>query len=150
MIDADGALGHHFFKIPKTERIGHIPSHAQQHHIQRIMKPLQNLGNTRTKGLSRCRGLLHRGPKQSVGNPNFNAASLLRQNHRKAIFNRGMTPNIPENPRRRKTPKRGRKQRFDPAIFEERFRTIERVFAWEDKSVVCYCASNASVTCTTR
>ena len=23
--------------------------------------------------------------------------------------------------------------RFDPAIFEERFRTIERVFTWEDK-----------------
>jgi transposase len=53
--------------------------------------------------------------------------------NRKAIFNRGMVPNIPENPRGRKTPKRGRKQRFDPAIFEERFRTIERVFAWEDK-----------------
>jgi transposase len=47
--------------------------------------------------------------------------------NRKAIFNRGMVPNIPENPRGRKTPKRGRKQRFDPAIFEERFRTIERV-----------------------
>jgi SET domain-containing protein len=41
--------------------------------------------------------------------------------------------NIPENPRGRKTPKRGRKQRFEPAIFEERFRTIERIFAWEDK-----------------
>ena len=53
--------------------------------------------------------------------------------NRKAIFNRGMTPNIPENPRGRKTPKRGRKRCFDPAIFEERFRTIERVFAWEDK-----------------
>jgi hypothetical protein len=53
--------------------------------------------------------------------------------NRKAIFNRGMTLNIPENPRGRKTPKRGCKQRFDPAIFEERFRTIERVFAWEDK-----------------
>jgi transposase len=53
--------------------------------------------------------------------------------NRKAIFNRGMVPNIPENPRGRKTPKRGRKQRFDPAIFEKRFRTIERVFAWEDK-----------------
>jgi hypothetical protein len=53
--------------------------------------------------------------------------------NRKAIFNRGMTPNIPENPRGRKTPKRGRKSLFDPAIFEERFRTIERVFAWEDK-----------------
>ncbi|WP_243658635.1 transposase [Paraburkholderia sp. BL9I2N2] len=46
--------------------------------------------------------------------------------NRKAIFNRGMVPNIPENPR-------GRKQSFGPAIFEERFRTIERVFAWEDK-----------------
>ncbi len=43
--------------------------------------------------------------------------------NRKAIFNRGMTPNIPENPRGRKTPKRGRKPLFDPAIFEERFRT---------------------------
>jgi hypothetical protein len=55
------------------------------------------------------------------------------RDNRRAIFNRGMTPNIPENPRGRKTPKRGRKQHFDPAIFEERFRTIERVFAWEDK-----------------
>ena len=53
--------------------------------------------------------------------------------NRKAIFNLGMIPNIPENPRGRKTPKRGRRQYFDPAIFEERFRTIERVFAWEDK-----------------
>jgi transposase len=53
--------------------------------------------------------------------------------NRKAIFNRGMVPNIPENPRARKTSKRGRKRRFNPAIFEERFRTIEREFAWEDK-----------------
>ena len=53
--------------------------------------------------------------------------------NRKAIFNRGMVPNIPENPRGRKTPKRGRKPIFDAAIFQERFRTIERVFAWEDK-----------------
>ena len=53
--------------------------------------------------------------------------------NRKAIFNRAMIPNIPENPRGRKAPKRGRKLRFDPVIFEERFRTIERVFAWEDK-----------------
>jgi transposase len=54
--------------------------------------------------------------------------------NRKAIFNRDMIPNIPENPRGRQAPKRGRKLRFDPTIFEERFRTIERVFAWEDKS----------------
>ena len=53
--------------------------------------------------------------------------------NRKAIFNRGMVPNIPENRRGRKTPKRGRKPIFTPAIFQERFYTIERVFAWEDK-----------------
>jgi len=33
----------------------------------------------------------------------------------------------------RKRSKRGHKPLFDPAIFEERFRTIERLFAWEDK-----------------
>ena len=55
-----------------------------------------------------------------------------RQN-RKAIFNRDMVPNINPNSRARKRPKRGRKPLFDPAIFEERFRTIERLFAWEDK-----------------
>jgi hypothetical protein len=33
----------------------------------------------------------------------------------------------------RTTPKRGRKPFFDPEIFQERFYTIERVFAWEDK-----------------
>ncbi len=53
--------------------------------------------------------------------------------NRKAIFNRGMTPNIPENRRGRKTPKRGRKPLFKAAIYQERFFTIERVFAWEDK-----------------
>jgi hypothetical protein len=44
-----------------------------------------------------------------------------------------MVPNINENTRGRKTAKRGRKRLFDAAIFKERFRTIERVFAWEDK-----------------
>ncbi len=55
------------------------------------------------------------------------------QKNRKAIFNRGMIPNIQENLRGRKTPKPGPKRLFVPAIFKERFRTIERVFAWEDK-----------------
>jgi hypothetical protein len=53
--------------------------------------------------------------------------------NRKAIFNRGMVPNINPNPRGGKQPKRGRKPFFEPAIFKERFWTIERVFAWEDK-----------------
>jgi hypothetical protein len=41
---------------------------------------------------------------------------------RRAIFNRNMRPNIPENSRGRKTPKGGRKLHFDAAIFEERSR----------------------------
>jgi hypothetical protein len=53
--------------------------------------------------------------------------------NRKAIFNRGMVPNINANPRGRKSTKRGRKPFFDEAIFQERFNTIERVFGWEDK-----------------
>jgi len=53
--------------------------------------------------------------------------------NRKGIFNLGMTPNIPENKRNRKKPKRGRKQIYNPEIFQERFKTIERDFAWEDK-----------------
>jgi transposase len=72
------------------------------------------------------------------------------RDNRRAIFNRGMTPNIPEYLHGRKTPKRGRKQHFDPAIFEERFRTIERVLPGKISSAGCCCASNASVTCTTR
>jgi hypothetical protein len=55
------------------------------------------------------------------------------RSNRKAIFNRSMVANIPENPRGRRTPKRGRKPIFDPAIVQERFQPIERVFAWEDK-----------------
>jgi hypothetical protein len=53
--------------------------------------------------------------------------------NRKAIFNRGMVPNINANPRGRKFTKRGRKPLFRAAIFKERFDTIERVFGWEDK-----------------
>src|ERR1700687_5130676 len=53
--------------------------------------------------------------------------------NRKAIFNRGMVPNINPNPRGRISVKRGRKPFFDKAIFKERFNTIERVFGWEDK-----------------
>ncbi len=51
--------------------------------------------------------------------------------NRKAIFNAGMIPNIKENPRNRKTPKRGRKRLFNAAIHALRER-VERTFAWED------------------
>jgi len=36
--------------------------------------------------------------------------------NRKCIFNAGLIPNIPENPRNRKRPKRGRKRLFNAAM----------------------------------
>ncbi|CAN5453938.1 hypothetical protein BH10PSE19_BH10PSE19_13790 [soil metagenome] len=53
--------------------------------------------------------------------------------NRKSIFNAQMTPNIPENKRNRKKSKVGKKRIFCSDIFKERFQTIERLFAWEDK-----------------
>ena len=52
--------------------------------------------------------------------------------NRKAIFNAGLIPNVKENPRNRKHPKRGRKRLFNQAIHDLRDR-VERMFAWEDK-----------------
>lgn len=53
--------------------------------------------------------------------------------NRKMIFNRGMIPNIKEIERYRLSTKRGRKRIYNEDIFEERFETVERTFAWEDK-----------------
>jgi hypothetical protein len=50
---------------------------------------------------------------------------------RTMIFNAGMIPNITENPRHRKTTKRGRKRFFNEAIHALRMH-VERTFAWED------------------
>jgi transposase len=50
---------------------------------------------------------------------------------RTCMFNAGMIPNIQENPRNRKSPKRGRKRLFNAAIHALRMR-VERTCAWED------------------
>ena len=42
-----------------------------------------------------------------------------------------MIPNI--KPRQYDLTREGRKQLYNPDIFQERFRTIERLFVWEDK-----------------
>src|ERR1700676_1730457 len=59
-------------------------------------------------------------------------AGFDSRHDRKAIFNAGLIPNISENPRNRKTPKRGRKRLFNAAIHSLRL-CVERTFAWEDK-----------------
>ena len=50
----------------------------------------------------------------------------------KCMFTAGLIPNIPENPRNRKPPKRGQKRLCNAAIHALR-RRVERTFAWEDK-----------------
>ena len=61
-------------------------------------------------------------------------AGFDSKKNRKAIWNRGMLPNIPENPRRRDTsrPKQGRPRHFDKKSYNQRF-AVERTFGWEDK-----------------
>jgi hypothetical protein len=59
-------------------------------------------------------------------------AGFDSKGNRKCVFNAGMKPNIKENPRNRKKPKRGSKRFFDEVLYQLRF-TIERAFAWEDK-----------------
>lgn len=51
---------------------------------------------------------------------------------RKTCFNHGLIPNIPENLRNRKQPKRGRKRLFNKEVYQHRF-CAERTFAWVDK-----------------
>lgn len=53
--------------------------------------------------------------------------------NRKIIWNFGLKPNIPENPRNRNTskPKKGRPRYFNSKIYSKRF-SVERTFGWED------------------
>jgi len=50
---------------------------------------------------------------------------------RRVCFRYGLRPNFPENERNRRSPKRGRKRQFHPAIYRLRFES-ERTFAWID------------------
>ena len=78
------------------------------------------------KRIGKQSGLSFRGAYLNLDG-GFDSAS-----NRKAIFNAGLIPNIKENPRHRKRPKRGRKRLFNQAIHGLRDR-VERTFAWEDK-----------------
>lgn len=53
--------------------------------------------------------------------------------NRKLVWNTGMKPNIPENPRNRDTskPKRGRPRYYNIKSYRQRF-SVERTYAWED------------------
>jgi hypothetical protein len=40
MIDRYAALVHHLFEIPQAQWVGHVPTHADQHDLQREPQPL--------------------------------------------------------------------------------------------------------------
>jgi hypothetical protein len=83
-------------------------------HLQQAFKDLRHLG-------------------LPISGAYFNADMAFdTRDARKTCFNYGLIPNIPENKRRRKTPKRGRKRLFNADIYKRRF-TSERSFAWVDK-----------------
>ena len=63
----------------------------------------------------------------------FNADSAFdTRDARIVCFNHQVIPNIAENKRNRKQPKRGRKRLFNSEVYKRRF-TSERSFAWIDK-----------------
>lgn len=83
-------------------------------HLQTAFKTLKKLGLT-------------------IAGSYFNADSAFdSRDARKTCFNYGVIPNIAENKRNRKHPKRGRKRLFDPEVYRRRF-GAERTFAWVDK-----------------
>ncbi len=69
----------------------------------------------------------------SVAGSYFNADSAFdTKAARWTCFNHKLIPNIVENTRSRKRPKRGRKRLFNPKVYKLRF-SSERTFAWIDK-----------------
>jgi transposase len=70
------------------------------------------------------------------------------KHNRKVIFNAGLIPNIKENPRNRKAPKRGRKRLFNQAIHALRDR-VERTLRGRTNSSGCCSVSSTSSGVTT-
>ena len=92
----------------------HNDAYNLKPHLQTIFKSLKRLG-------------------LEISGAYFNADKAFdTKAARKTCFNHSLIPNIDENKRNRKTPKRGRKRLFNSEIYKHRF-TSERTFAWIDK-----------------
>jgi transposase len=104
------------FIIASTDILSghHHDAFCLKPHLQAAFKALKRLGLTITGAV-------------------FNADSAFdTRPARKVCFNHRLIPNIAENVRNRKAPKRGRKRLFDPFRYKHRF-VSERSFAWIDK-----------------
>lgn len=112
--------------LPMTDAQGYVVAStgivAGNHHDAFDLKPHLQQAFKAVKGL----GL-------SLVGAFFNADSAFDTlDARKVCFNHGLIPNISENKRNRKHPKRGRKRLFNASVYKQRF-TSERTFAWIDK-----------------
>lgn len=112
--------------LPITDALGYVVAStgvvAGNHHDAFDLKPhLQHaFGSMKRLGLT-------------IAGAFFNADSAFdTRDARKVCFNHQVIPNICENPRNRKSVKRGRKRFFDAVVYQQRF-TSERSFAWIDK-----------------
>jgi hypothetical protein len=43
VVNDNTAFPHHRFNVTQAQRIGHVPSHASQHHFQRLVAPFETL-----------------------------------------------------------------------------------------------------------
>ncbi|KVN49674.1 hypothetical protein [Burkholderia ubonensis] len=51
MVDRDASFGHHFLQVSQAERIGHVPTHARQDYIERVMQAFEHSGHGRIQRL---------------------------------------------------------------------------------------------------
>ena len=42
VVNEDTPLLHHLLHVSQAQRVGHVPSHASQHHFQRVVGPFEN------------------------------------------------------------------------------------------------------------
>ena len=47
VVDKYATLVHHFFHMPQAQRIGQIPAHAHDHHLQPVMQALDDFARRR-------------------------------------------------------------------------------------------------------
>lgn len=51
MINRNPPLGHHLLKMTQAQRIRHVPPHAQQDDVERVVQALEHLCDDRTEVL---------------------------------------------------------------------------------------------------
>jgi len=51
VVDLHATLGHHLLEISQAQRVGGVPTHAHQHHLQREVQPFDYAAQRRVRQL---------------------------------------------------------------------------------------------------